>query len=60
MICTVFYKKLVCKKLLLSFSKSEESSVLDFWDLKKSFGVYLLKISIYLCTSVMYVMLDKL
>ena len=60
MICTVFYKKLVCKNLLLSFSKSEESSVLDFWDLKKFFGVYLLKISIYLCTSVMYVMLDKL
>ena len=56
----VFYKKLVYKKLVLSCSKSYDSSALDFPDLRNFFSVYVLKIRFICVNNAMYVILATL
>ena len=53
-------KKVVYKKVVLSCSKSYESSVLDFWDLRKLFCVYVFRIRFICVQNVMYVKLTAL
>ena len=43
----VFYKKVIYKKAVLDCSKSSESSIPDFWELRKSINSYTLKFPIF-------------
>ena len=53
----LFYKKLVDKKVVLSCSKREESSIRDFSDLRKFQSGYAFKIRPISIQNVMYVTL---
>ena len=57
MFFSVFCKKVVYKKVAISCSKSQESSVLGFWDVRKFLNNYVFKIRSICVQNVMYVML---